>query len=236
MILRPLWDFAWVATFCLKYFFVQKNIFEKFEKIFDNIHCTVLYCTVLYYNVLYCIVLYCTVLYCTVPIGQKPLIWPTVQCNEWRDKMTKQRHSIRFTPLTSQSLGVNLNLASGCHVSKLVVSIIFPFKFHSIIISIPSIVTHHLHVAGCGDDVLYDVVTIEAWCMTGVCSRWHQGTPRGWSWRHRHYDPMTLMTRALECEWIQSSCQGNNTHNFWWESIVLLFVKTNIYTKLIRLD
>ena len=37
-------------SFCKKYFFAPENIFEKFEKIFNNI-----------------------------PIGQKPLIWPTVQ-------------------------------------------------------------------------------------------------------------------------------------------------------------
>ena len=37
-------------SFGLKYFFAPWSIFEKFEKIFDNI-----------------------------PIGQKPLIWPTVQ-------------------------------------------------------------------------------------------------------------------------------------------------------------
>jgi hypothetical protein len=37
-------------SFCLKYFFAPKNIFDIFEKIFDNI-----------------------------PIGQKPLIWPFVQ-------------------------------------------------------------------------------------------------------------------------------------------------------------
>ena len=80
----------------------------------------------------------------------------------------------------SHNLGVNL--VFGCQVSKLVVWVISPGFL---------IVTHHhgLHVAGCGDDVLHDVVTIEAWCMTGV-------TPRGWAWRHRHYDHMT---RALEC-------------------------------------
>ena len=32
MIFRPLWDFAWVATFCLKYFFAQKIFLRNLRK------------------------------------------------------------------------------------------------------------------------------------------------------------------------------------------------------------